>query len=121
MLQPGSKITIADNSGAKRAKLIGGFANVKRDKIRIGDFASVAVKKAQPLGLVKDHQVVRVLIIRTRSAINRPDGTVVRFDDNAGVVVNADGNPVGTRIFGPVAREVRARSPKVISMAEEVV
>lgn len=121
MLQRGSIFKVADNSGAKVFKLIGMLGNSKIKTVGIGDVVTVAVNGASSTGVVKDHSIVKVLIVRTRKEVRRKDGSYVRFDDNAGVVINNDGNMVATRVFGPVAREIRdAGYLKVASLAKEV-
>lgn len=121
MIREETSLSVADNSGAKRVKcfrILGqrkGFAGV-------GDIIKVAVKEAQPGAMVKKGQVCEALIVRTKHAIRRPDGSHLRFDNNAVVLLDATKNPIGTRIFGPVARELREKNyMKVISLAPEVV
>lgn len=121
MLQRGTIFKVADNSGAKVFKLIGISGNSKVKTVSVGDVVTCAVNGASSTGVVKDHSIVKVLIVRTRKEVRRKDGSYVRFDDNAGVVVNNDGNMVATRVFGPVAREVRdVGYLKVASLAKEV-
>ncbi|MFH1295540.1 MAG: 50S ribosomal protein L14 [bacterium] len=121
MLQRGTIFTVADNSGAKAFKLIGTLGHSKIKAVGVGDLVTCAVKGASSTGVVKDHSIVKVLIVRTRKEIRRKDGSYVRFDDNAGVVVNNEGNMVATRVFGPIAREIRdAGYLKVVSLAKEV-
>jgi large subunit ribosomal protein L14 len=121
MIQMQSTLTVADNSGARKLcciKVLGGF---KRKYAGIGDIIVCSVKDAMPNSKVKKGEVVRAVIVRTAKEVNRPDGTYIRFDNNSAVVVNAAGEPVGTRIFGPVARELRAkRFMKIVSLAPEV-
>ena len=121
MLQQGSTLKIADNSGAKNIKVIGlPGASIKRCAY-VGDMITGVVDGASGTGFVKDHSKIRVVIVRTRKEVRRKDGSYVRFDDNAGVVVDKDGNMVGTRIFGPVAREIRdAGFLRIASLAKEV-
>ncbi len=112
---------MADNSGAKLLKVIGTLGNSRLKFMGIGDTAVCAVKGASSTGVVKDHSIVKALIVRTKKEIRRQDGSYVRFDDNAGVVINNDDNMVATRIFGPIAREIRdAGYLKVASLAKEV-
>lgn len=121
MLQRGTVFRVADNSGAKAFKLIGIPGRSKIRFVTIGDVVTVAVSGASSTGVVKDHSVVKVLIVRTRKEVRRKDGSYVRFDDNAGVVINNDGDMVATRVFGPVAREIRDLGYlKVASLAKEV-
>lgn len=121
MLQRGSMLKVADNSGAKALKLIGTIGHSRIKAVGVGDIVACAVNGASSVGVVKDHSVVKVLIVRTRKETRRSDGSYVRFDDNAGVVVDKDGNMVATRVFGPIAREIRdAGYLKVASLAKEV-
>ncbi|HAZ29309.1 TPA: 50S ribosomal protein L14 [candidate division WWE3 bacterium] len=121
MLQRGTVFSVADNSGARVFKLIGIPGKSKMRFVSIGDVVSVAINGASSTGFVKDHSVVKVLIVRTRKEVRRKDGSYVRFDDNAGVVINDDGDMVATRVFGPVAREIRDLGYlKVASLAKEV-
>jgi large subunit ribosomal protein L14 len=121
MLQRGSTIKVADNSGAKALKIIGTLGNSRVKAIGIGGTAVCAVKGASSTGVVKDHSIVKALIVRTKKETRRQDGSYVRFDDNAGVVVGNDGAMLATRIFGPVAREIRdAGFLKIASLAKEV-
>lgn len=119
MIQMNSRVSIADNTGAKSAEMIRRIGQNKRTA-SVGDIVICAVKEAQTDGAVKKGEVVRGVVVRTRSPIRRADGSYVRFDQNAIVLINADGNPRGTRIFGPVARELRAKYMKIISLAPEV-
>ena len=128
MIQQQTRLDIADNTGAKTAmciKVLGGSTargKFKRKVASIGDLIVVAVKTATPNGDVKLHEVVRAIIVRTKQPIRRRDGSYVRFDHNAAVVVDVDGNPRGTRIFGAVARELREKNfMKIVSLASEVV
>jgi large subunit ribosomal protein L14 len=121
MLQRGTIFKPADNSGAKSFKLIGMPGNSRIRFVGVGDVVNVAINGASSTGVVKDHSIVKVLIVRTRKEIRRKDGSYVRFDDNAGVVINNDGNMLATRVFGPVAREIRDLGYlKVASLAKEV-
>jgi large subunit ribosomal protein L14 len=120
MIQMQSKMDVADNSGAKRVMAITVLGQ-KRRYARIGDIVSAAVQEALPDGTVKKGQVVKCVVVRTRSPIRREDGSVLRFDSNAAVVIDKDNNPVGSRIFGPVARELREKNfMKIVSLAPEV-
>ena len=122
MIQKESMLEVADNSGAKKLKVIGipGGTGIRRASI--GDVVKVTVKKAIPGGTVKKSDVVDAVIVRTRKECRRADGSYIRFDDNAAVIVNKDRQPVGSRIFGPIARELRASGfAKIISLAPEVV
>jgi len=121
MIQLRSMIKPADNSGAKRLMVIGISTKIGK-KATIGDVVLCVVKGADPAGTVVDHEKVRVLIVRTRKEVKRQDGSYVRFDDNAGVAIDKQGLPRGTRILGPVAREVKeAGYNKIASLAREVV
>jgi large subunit ribosomal protein L14 len=111
----------ADNSGAKRLMIIGVPGRIGK-VATLGDVVLCVVKGADPAGAVSDHEKVRVLIVRTKKEVGRPDGTYIRFDDNAGVVIDKQGLPRGTRVLGPVAREVKeAGYNKIASLAREVV
>jgi large subunit ribosomal protein L14 len=121
MVQVGTTLTIADNSGAKKLQIIGIPGSSRRRFATVGDIVTVAVKGASSVGTVKDHTVVKALIVRTKKEYRRKDGSYIRFDDNAAVVVGKDAAMVGTRVFGPIAREVRDRGYlKVASLAKEV-
>ena len=120
MIQIRSWINIADNTGARRATMIGVIGR-KTMVARIGDIVTANVKEAAPDGTVKTSEVVRAVIVRTRYPIRRTDGSYLRFDSNAAVIIDKDSNPRGTRIFGPVARELRDRNfMKIVSLAPEV-
>lgn len=122
MLAPRSKLIVADNSGAKSLVVIGIGKGSGRRFSRLGDMVTCVVKGANPLGQVKDHEIVKAVIIRTRKEARRNDGSYVRFSDNAAVITDATGVPKGTRVFGPVASELKTRGyNKIISMAKEVV
>ena len=122
MIQMQSDLDVTDNTGAKRARCIKVLGGSHRRTAGLGDVIVVSIKEAAPRGAVKKKQVVRALIVRTRSTQKRPDGSAVRFDDNAVIIIDDKGEPRGTRIFGPVARELRERaSQKIISQAPEVV
>ncbi len=124
MLQLRSILKAADNSGAKELTLIHVFGGSKRRYGRLGDIINAVVKTAVPHGQVKDAEIVKCVIVRTRKEVRRPDGSYIRFSDNAAVVIDniKDKNPKGTRIFGPIAREIKDRGfAKIASMATEVV
>jgi large subunit ribosomal protein L14 len=122
MIQPLSVLDVADNSGARRIMCIRVLGASRRRTATIGDLIIASVKSALPGGTVKDHEVVHAVIVRTRKEIRRADGSYVRFDDNGAVIVNDQMNPRGTRVFGPVARELRDRNfTKIISLAPDVV
>jgi len=122
MIQTETMLEVADNSGARRVQCIKVLGGSHRRYATIGDVIKVAVKEAIPRGKVKKGDVMNAVVVRTRKGIRRADGSLIRFDDNAAVIVNKDGNPRGTRVFGPVARELRDRQfTKIISLAPEVV
>ena len=122
MIQEETLLNIADNSGAKTAKCIRVLGGSKRRYARVGDIVVMAVKSAIPDGTVKKGQVVKGVVVRTAQNVRRDDGSYVRFDRNALVLIDNDGNPRGTRIFGAVARELRDKNfMKIVSLAEEVV
>jgi large subunit ribosomal protein L14 len=122
MIQMQSWLDVADNSGAKRAMCIKVLGGSKRRYATVGDVIVVTIKKAMPNSEVKQKQVCKAVIVRIAHPIKREDGSSVRFDGNAVVLVDADHNPKGTRIFGPVARELRSRNfMKIVSLAPEVV
>src|SRR3569833_2752384 len=121
MIQMQSNLDVADNSGAKRVQCIKVLGGSKRRTAGVGDIIVVSVKEAAPRGRVKKGDVHRAVIVRTAKDIRRPDGSVIRFDSNAAVLVNKNEEPIGTRIFGPVVRELRAKKHmKIISLAPEV-
>ena len=121
MIQQESRLNVADNSGAKNVLVIKVLGGSFRKSGNIGDTVVVTVKDAAPGGVVKKGQVCKAVIVRTVSGINRPDGCHIRFDENAVVLIKDDKSPIGTRIFGPVARELRDRDyMKIISLAPEV-
>lgn len=121
MIQSESRLTVADNSGAKTVLVIRVLGGTKRRYASLGDKIVVAVKSAMPSGAVKKGAVATAVIVRTKKEVRRPDGSYIRFDDNACVLLNAAGEMRGTRIFGPVARELReANYMKVVSLAPEV-
>ena len=121
MIQVGSRLKVADNSGAKLLEVIGipGASRVRFAKI--GDIVTVAVKGASSTGTVKDHTMMKAVFVRTRKEIRRKDGSYIRFDDNAAVVIDKAKNMIGTRVFGPIAKEIRDKGYlKIISLAKEV-
>ncbi len=121
MIQAESNLEVADNSGAKRVQCIKVLGGSKRKYASVGDVIVVSVKDAIPRGRVKKGDVMQAVVVRTAKDINRKDGTSIRFDSNAAVLINKQGEPVGTRIFGPVTRELRAKKyMKIISLAPEV-
>ena len=121
MIQMQSNLEVADNSGAKRVQCIKVLGGSKRRVAGVGDIIVVSVKEAAPRGRVKKGDVHRAVIVRTAKDIRGPDGSVIRFDSNAAVLVNKNEEPIGTRIFGPVVRELRAKKHmKIISLAPEV-
>lgn len=121
MIQQESRLKVADNSGAKELLCIRVLGGTRRRYANIGDVIVCAVKDATPGGVVKKGDVIKAVIVRTKSGVRRVDGSYVKFDQNAAVVIKDDKNPVGTRIFGPVARELRDKSfMKIISLAPEV-
>lgn len=121
MIQFRSVLTPADNSGAKKLMVIGITPKIGK-KASLGDVVLCVVRGADPAGTVADHEKVKVLIVRTRKEVRRQDGTYIRFDDNAGVVIDKQGLPRGTRVLGPIAREVKeAGYNKIASLAREVV
>ncbi len=122
MIQDRTILTVADNSGAKIVGCFKVLGASKRRYAGVGDIIIVSVKEAAPRGLVKKKSVERAVIVRTKKTISRKDGTSVRFDENAVVIVTKEGEPKGTRVFGPIARELRERGfQKIISLAPEVV
>jgi len=121
MIQMQSYLSPADNSGAKRLQCIKVLGGSKRKYASIGDVVVVSVKEAMPKAKVKKKDVLRAVIVRTAKEVHRADGSSIRFDENAAVLINEAGEPIGTRIFGPVARELRAkRFMKIVSLAPEV-
>lgn len=121
MIQPESTLQVADNSGARKIKCIRVLGGSRRKFASVGDIIVVAVKEAIPNGRVKKGDVRRAVIVRTKRAINRPDGSHIVFDENAAVLINNEKEVVGTRIFGPVARELRgAGFMRIVSLAPEV-
>ncbi len=121
MIQTQSMLDVADNSGARRVMCIKVLGGSHRRYARIGDIIKVTVKEAIPRGRVKKGQVLTAVVVRTRSGVRRPDGSIIRFDGNAAVILNAKQEPLGTRIFGPVTRELRTEKfMKIVSLAPEV-
>jgi large subunit ribosomal protein L14 len=121
MIQVHTQMTVADNSGAKKVSCIRVLGGTRRRYARVGDIIVVAVKEALPHSKVKKGDVMRAVVVRTLKETRRPDGSYIKFDDNSAVLINPQGDPIGTRIFGPVARELRAkRFMKIISLAPEV-
>jgi len=121
MIQMQTKLDVADNSGAKKLVCIKVLGGSKRKYATIGDIVVVSIREAMPNSKVKKGDVARAVIVRTAKEIPRQDGTYIRFDNNSAVLVNAQNEPVGTRIFGPVARELRAKKfMKIVSLAPEV-
>ncbi|MEX2617981.1 MAG: 50S ribosomal protein L14 [Alphaproteobacteria bacterium] len=122
MIQMQSNLDVADNSGARRVQCIKVLGGSKRRTAGVGDIIVVSVKEAIPRGRVKKGDIHKAVIVRTAKEIRREDGTSIRFDRNAAVLINPQGEPIGTRIFGPVTRELRARQfMKIISLAPEVI
>jgi large subunit ribosomal protein L14 len=121
MIQQESRLIVCDNSGAKEILCIRVLGGTRRRYARVGDVIVATVKEANPAGAVKKKSVIRAVVVRTRDAIQRKDGSTIRFDDNAAVVIGEDKNPKATRIFGPVPRELRDLGySKIISLAPEV-
>jgi large subunit ribosomal protein L14 len=121
MIQPETNLEVADNSGARRIQCIRVLGGSRRKWGSVGDVIVASVKEAIPRGRVKKGDVVHAVIVRTAKEVRRPDGSAIRFDRNAAVLINRQGEPIGTRIFGPVPRELRARKfMKIISLAPEV-
>jgi len=121
MVQTQTVLQVADNSGAKKVMCIKVLGDSRRRYARVGDLISASVKTAIPGGNVKKGDVIKAVIVRTKKEYRRKDGSYIRFDENAAVIINKDQEPVGTRIFGPVARELRDKSfMKIVSLAPEV-
>ena len=121
MIQQESILNVADNSGARKVMCIKVLGGTRRRYARVGDVIVASVKEALPTSKVKKGDVVRAVVVRTAKEIGRPDGTYIRFDDNSAVLINNQMEPLGTRVFGPVARELRAKKfTKIISLAPEV-
>jgi large subunit ribosomal protein L14 len=122
MIQTQSYLEVADNSGARRVMCIKVLGGSKRRYARVGDLIKVTVKEAIPRGKVKKGQVMTAVVVRTKKGVRRTDGSLIKFDDNAAVLLNAQEAPIGTRIFGPVTRELRGEKfMKIISLAPEVI
>ena len=122
MIQTQSYLEGADNSGARRVMCIKVLGGSKRRYARVGDLIKVTVKEAIPRGKVKKGQVITAVVVRTKKGVRRPDGSLVKFDENAAVLLNNQDAPIGTRIFGPVTRELRGEKfMKIISLAPEVI
>ena len=122
MIQPRTMLEVADNSGAKKVQCIRVMGGSHKKYATLGDTIIVAVKEASPDGTVKKGEVARAVVVRTVKEVRRSDGSYVRFDRNAAVLLNPQNNPIGTRIFGPVARELRDKQfTKIISLAPEVI
>lgn len=121
MVQHRSRLTVADNSGAKSLMVIQPLGGSGKRKASLAEIVVGVVKGCNPNGAVKDHEVVKIVIVRCKKEVRRPDGSYIKFDDNAGVVIDNDGNMRATRIFGPIAREVRDKGySKIVSLAQEV-
>ncbi|MCX8012039.1 MAG: 50S ribosomal protein L14 [Desulfobacterota bacterium] len=121
MIQQQTRLTVADNSGAKKLMCIKVLGGTRRRYATVGDVIIVSVKEAIPNAKVKKGDVARAVIVRTKKELRRKDGTYIKFDDNSAVLINQQNEPIGTRIFGPVARELRAKKfMKIISLAPEV-
>ena len=122
MIQMGTRLDVADNSGARSVMCIKVLGGTRRKYASIGDVIVVSVKDASPNSKVKKGDIMKAVIVRTAKEVNRHDGSYIRFDKNSGVLINNQNEPVGTRIFGPVARELRAKNfMKIISLAPEVI
>lgn len=121
MIQPQTMLNVADNTGAKKLMCFRVLGGSNRRYASVGDVIIATVKEAAPGGVVKKGEVVKAVVVRTKKEIGRPDGSYIRFDENAAVIINEQNNPRGTRIFGPVARELRDKDfMKIISLAPEV-
>jgi large subunit ribosomal protein L14 len=121
MIQMETNLDVADNSGARKVQCIKVLGGSKRRYATVGDIIVVSIRDAIPRGRVKKGQVMKAVVVRTAKGVRRPDGSLIRFDRNAAVLINAQGEPVGTRIFGPVTRELRAKNQmKIVSLAPEV-
>lgn len=122
MIQQETRLNVADNTGAKELLCIRVLGSSGRKYAAIGDIIVCAVKDAAPNMPVKKSDVVKAVVVRTKKSLKRLDGTTIRFDENAAVIINKDGNPIGTRVFGPVARELRDKGfMKIVSLAPEVI
>jgi large subunit ribosomal protein L14 len=121
MISQYTRMVVADNTGAKEVSVIRVIGGAKANAAKLGDVVVASVKSAVPHGQIKKKEVIKAVIVRQKFPYQRPDGTTIRFDDNAAVIINADKTPRGSRIFGPVARELRDRGySKIISLAPEV-
>lgn len=121
MIQTQTRLKVADNTGARQIMCINLLGNIKKGSARVGDVIVASVKRATPTAIVKKGEVVRAVIVRSAQPYRRPDGSYIRFDENAAVILTDKNNPKGTRIFGPVARELRDKNfTKIISLAPEV-
>lgn len=121
MIQVETKLNVADNSGARKIQCIKVLGGSRRKYATVGDVIVVTIKEAIPRGRVKKGEIVKAVVVRTAKDIRRPDGSAIRFDSNAAVLISTQGEPIGTRIFGPVTRELRAKNyMKIISLAPEV-
>lgn len=121
MIQQQTYLTVADNTGAKLVQCIKVLGGTRRRYAHLGDVIVVAVKEAAPKGIVKKKAVEKAVVVRTRDMVHRPDGSGIRFDENACVIIGGDNEPKGTRVFGPIARELRARGyQKIVSLAPDV-
>lgn len=121
MIQDETNLDVADNSGARRVQCIKVLGGSKRKYASVGDIIVVSVKEAIPRGRVKKGQVMKAVVVRTAAGVRRQDGSLIRFDRNAAVLINANNEPIGTRIFGPVTRELRGKKHmKIVSLAPEV-
>ena len=116
-----SRLRVADNTGAKQVGFIGVIGRKNKGSAVVGDIITCSVKQAIGQGTVKKGEVVRAVIVRTHNPIKRPDGLMLKFDDNACVIIDKQGNPRGTRVFGPVAKEIREKFAKIVSLAPEVI
>ena len=122
MIQQETRLTVADNSGAKEVLCIKVLGGSRKKYAKLGDLIDVTVKKAIPGGIVKKGEVTKAVIVRTRKELRRKDGSYIRFDDNAAVLINNQKEPQGTRVFGPIARELREKKfMKILSLAPEVI
>lgn len=122
MIQTYTRLKVADNTGAKQIMCIGVPGGTRRRYAYVGDIIVASVKRAIPRGMVKEGEIVRAVVVRVTRSYRRPDGTSIRFDDNSAVILGEKNNPKGSRIFGPVARELRAKNfTKIISLAPEVI
>ncbi len=121
MIQAESMLHIADNSGARRVQCIKVLGGSRRRYAGVGDIVKVTIKEAIPRGRVRKGQIMNAVVVRTRKGVRRPDGSLIRFDENAAVLLNPQNQPVGTRIFGPVTRELRTENfMRIVSLAPEV-